>query len=316
MDKKGKDTGPGRVEVDLGDIDSLSPLPLIAVDLFNYNIDGNLLKDEHKAYLEQKFIPMLKKENAHVKLRGTASKSGAAAYNRQLSLERVLRVKKFLTDRGVPEAKVPGPDVSATGEDLSTSLSNEDERDRAVRMTLGLGTKPRPIPIPKPRRILFPIEPGEVTIPPGPPPLKLPPVTRPRKYKIQYLTGVGLSVGGSLTIDTFRIIDVQTNESATFNLLGAGLGLKGPSVTLPEENDPVEFECMNQSLGEFQNEPANFSTVGVGSASLNRITFPLLGVSKPISTGFNLGVGANTNVGVLKQTSKPRRHVPGGPPET
>ena len=316
MDKKGKDTGPGEVEIDLGDIDSLSPLPLIAVLLFNYNIDGNLLKEEHKTYLDQKFIPMLKKENAHVKLRGTASKSGAAEYNRQLSLERVLRVKKHLTDGGVPEAKVPGPDLSATGEDLSTSLSNEDQRDRAVILTLAFGTKPRPIRIPKPPWVLFPIEPGEVTIPPGLPPVTLPPVTRPRKYKIQYLTGIGLSVGGSVTIDTFRIIDVATNESATFNLVGAGLGLKGPSVTLPKENEPVEFACMNQSLGEFQNEPANFSTVGVGDASLNLITFPLLGVSKQVNTGFNLGIGANTNVGVLKQTSRPKPHVPGGPPET
>jgi outer membrane protein OmpA-like peptidoglycan-associated protein len=96
MDKSGKDTGPGKVEIDLGDIDTLSPFPLIAVDLFNYNVDGNLLKAEHKKFLDNQLIPLLKKEKAHVKLRGTASKSGGADYNRQLSLERVLRVKGYL----------------------------------------------------------------------------------------------------------------------------------------------------------------------------------------------------------------------------
>jgi len=317
MDKKGKDTGFGKIELDLGDLSSVSPLPLIAIDLFNYNIDGNLLKDEHKKYLDCKFIPMLKKEDAHVKLSGTASKSGPADYNRQLSLERVLRVKKYLIDHGVPESKVPGPDVSAAGKDLSTSFSNDDERDRAVRITLRLGTKPRPIPLPRPRRVFFPIEPGDIFIPPGQPPLRLPPVLRPRKYRIQYVSGIGVSAGGSLTIDVFRIIDVQTNESATFNLVGAGVGLKGPSVTLPAENDLVEFECMNQSLGAFHNEPAGFATVGVGPTSLNTISFPMLGVAKVIPTGFNLGLGANVATGIMKQTSRPRPNVPGGlTPET
>jgi hypothetical protein len=87
-------------------------------------------------------------------------------------------------------------------------------------------------------------------------------------------------------------------------------------VTLPsEDNDPVEFECTKQSLSEFQNEPASFSTVGFGPVSKNLIVLPLIGVSKEIGTGFNLGLGANANVGALKQTSNPRPHVPSGPLE-
>src|SRR5262245_50522275 len=287
MDKQGKNTGPGLIELDLGDLDAVTELPFVSVLLYNYNIDGNLLKEEHKKYLDDKLIPLLKKNRIHVKLRGTASKSGASDYNKQLSIERVLRVKKYLTGKGVPEAKVPGTGISATGEDESTSLSDEDDRDRAVRLTLGLGTKDRPIRLPKPGRILFPIDPSEIVIPPGLPPIPRIPDTKRKKYKIQYLAGVGVSVGASVSIDTFRIIDVETNESATCNPVGAGVGLKGPSVTLPsEDNDPVEFECTKQSLGEFQNEPASFSTVGFGPASKNLIVLPLIGVSKEIGTGF------------------------------
>ena len=261
----GKEHWPRSSRVDLGDLDHPSPLPFVSVLLFNYNIDGNLLKVEHKDYLDKKLIPLLKRNRIHVKLRGTASKSGASDYNKQLSLERVLRVKKYLISKGVPEAKVPGPDVSATGEDESKLTSDEDDRDRAVRITLGLGTKDRPIRLPKPRQVFFPIDPGDIVIPPGLPRLPLPPVTKRKKYKIQYLAGIGVSVGGSLSIDTFRIIDVEIQRRAFLCTLhqAAGVGLKGPSVTLPsEDNEPVEFECTKQSLGEFQNEPASFSQLG------------------------------------------------------
>ena len=40
--------------------------------LSNYNIDGNLLKPEHKAALDRHIVPFLKENRVHAELTGTA----------------------------------------------------------------------------------------------------------------------------------------------------------------------------------------------------------------------------------------------------
>ena len=80
-----------------------------------------MLKQEHKELLDRDIIPFTKEHRVHVKLTGMASRSGDREYNRQLSLGRVLRVKQYLLGKGLTEAQVPGPDIRAAGEDLSTS---------------------------------------------------------------------------------------------------------------------------------------------------------------------------------------------------
>ncbi len=56
-----------------------------------------------------------------------------------LGLERVLRVKKFLTDRGLDESKVPGSQLENAGEDLANQ-SIDDEHDRGVLLQIAVGT--------------------------------------------------------------------------------------------------------------------------------------------------------------------------------
>src|SRR5262249_12664367 len=140
-DKIGKETGPGRIANEM-----VSGKDVVcSYVLFNYNIDGNVLKPEHREFLDREVVPLLRDHGFHAKLTGTASKSGDREYNRQLSLGRGLRVKQYLLKKGIPESKVPGPDIMAAGEDLSTAVWDEDEWDRAVHITIKVGIKPLPL---------------------------------------------------------------------------------------------------------------------------------------------------------------------------
>ena len=94
-DKTGKPTGPGDGGFLVTDQDVPSNVVFEFI-LSNYNIDGNLLKPEHRKALDQHIVPFLKENRVHAELTGTASRTGAAAYNRQLSLERVDRARRLV----------------------------------------------------------------------------------------------------------------------------------------------------------------------------------------------------------------------------
>lgn len=100
VDKLGKPTGPGDGGFLVTDQDIPSNVVFEFI-LSNYNIDGNLLKPEHKALLDRHIVPFLKENRVHAELTGTASRTGAANYNRQLSLERVHRVRQYLLQKGL-----------------------------------------------------------------------------------------------------------------------------------------------------------------------------------------------------------------------
>ncbi len=202
FDKIGKDTGPGKATTEL----TTRPSVVCTHILYNYNIDGNVLKPEHKEFLDRDVAPFLREHRVHAKLTGTASQSGDREYNRQLSLGRVLRVKEYLGRQGIPESKLPGPDIQAAGEDLSTSKSTEDELDRAVRITIALGIKSLPLwPT-----IVIPI----LITAEGSPPIDFPPVV---------ITG---SIGGSepWTIRQIYGHNVGVSYGANIPLIGFGVG--------------------------------------------------------------------------------------------
>jgi hypothetical protein len=69
MDKIGAYTGPGKVSENV----LKKPKMIVSANLFNYNTDGNMLKAEHKAWIDSKLIPLLRQFRAHVELTGTAS---------------------------------------------------------------------------------------------------------------------------------------------------------------------------------------------------------------------------------------------------
>lgn len=168
----GKDTGPGRVTIHLGDIDEPFPGPFDHVLLHNFNFDGDELKPEHVDFLNRVFVPFLNVSGRRCRLEGHASKQGADAYNKQLSARRVTAVTKHLRQRGVSERQIGN--VQAFGESRSVSELEDDEIDRAVQIHL--------VPTFRPRRRERPRTPDRVTVPkptsPRPPPF-VPPLIPP-----------------------------------------------------------------------------------------------------------------------------------------
>ena len=285
---------------------------IATVDLYNYNIDGNLLKPEHKAHIDQKVVPVLRKHKAHVKIIGTASQSGDRAYNQQLSVERVLRVKNYLLAKGFSESQVPGAEMRAYGEDLSTSKSSEDERDRAVKIVLAWGTKPQPI-------IIF-----EDIVIVGDRPVRLP-VPRPRpipsgvskKWKIRYLSGADASLFKMLGFSGNALLIVDTTNNLEIVCVMAGgtvSAFPGTPASVTLRGQWTDFATPDpHSITEFDSIISNMITpASVGPLSgEGRLTVP--GISNGdirFSTGFTFGASAGSMVVGPLKCSPPRSYKP------
>jgi OmpA family len=121
-------TGPGKVE-----LLSVPPARLdfqLGALLFNFDFDDATLKREHREWLDAHAVPALKAyRGAQALLNGTASRVGAAGYNRALSQRREEAVKQYLVSRGVPAGRLS---ATFSGADLSVSAVADDELDRAV----------------------------------------------------------------------------------------------------------------------------------------------------------------------------------------
>ena len=126
-------TGPGQVDVRPV---NASPGRSVVLDalLFNFDIDDATVKIEHQNFLQGSVVAEFRKNpQSELFLQGCASQSGANAYNLALSKKRVDAVKAFLVGQGVPAGSV---ETTFTGEEVSTSTSKEDPRDRAVKLLL------------------------------------------------------------------------------------------------------------------------------------------------------------------------------------
>ncbi len=335
FDKVGKETGPGRFEAELTPVGSSVVCSFL---VFNYNIDGNVLKPEHKEDLDKHVVPLLLNHRLHAKLTGMASRSGDREYNRNLSLGRVLRVKEYLKSRGIPESKLPGPDIVAAGEDLSTSLSDEDERDRAVRVTIALGIKPLPIwPT-----IVIPI----VITPEGPKPIDLPPVVIEGDASQHWTTrqifgtntnvgvglgvpGVGAGVGVGPVQYHFLLVNRRTHQMSecTFagpgvsggvgpnnKSVGAGLSL-GTSITM-QSHEWNNFETRSGvGFADFEGQAVWMEPGGVGlttniSAQATLI-LPDIGARVKVTTGHTVGFpGSALSYGHFSCKAPVQLHLP------
>jgi hypothetical protein len=85
-------TGPGKGEI--------RPAPRSFL-LFNFDIDGDNLKEEHKAFLRREVLPSLR-GGSRASIIGLADRSGTAGHNQTLSTKRVVRTIEFL------RAELPG----------------------------------------------------------------------------------------------------------------------------------------------------------------------------------------------------------------
>jgi hypothetical protein len=274
FDKVGKDTGPG----DGGFLVTSKETPtkvIFEYILFNYNIDGNVLKQEHKDLLDRDIIPFVTEHRVHVELTGMASRSGDREYNRQLSLGRVLRVKEYLLSNGLTEAQVPGPDIRAAGEDLSTSQSMEDPMDRAVRLIIAVGIKPRP---------LFPtiVIPVIITAN-GPDPITLPEVSivadKPEAHwTIRQIFGTNTNAGVGLSIG---IPGVGAG-------IGAGVGV-----------GPIQYSFLLVNRKTAQMSQCTFAGPGV-SGGIGVDVPGVSSTSEPKSKPF--GIGPSIGVSITGQS--------------
>src|SRR5262245_52026127 len=69
--------------------------------LFNYDVGDAAFKKEHRDWLTDNLVPILKKSrNTKVHLWGTASRSGTDQFNRTLSEKRANFIRDFLMQKG------------------------------------------------------------------------------------------------------------------------------------------------------------------------------------------------------------------------
>ena len=309
MDKNGKDTGKGKFEVDASKAFDF-PKRKIIVDLYNYNFDGNLLKAEHKECLDTQVIPVLLEKKWFTRTKGMASHKGNDAYNQQLSLERVLRVRDYMISKGV-KTLMP---VEAVGESEANPNADDDERDRAVRLTIEPELRPRPIivkkkPAPSPPIFVPPIIPPPIG---GIPASPFPTDPSTQNFRIRMVKAANAGVGKVVSTDliTFEILDVDNNIHAFYNYQGAAVGV-GTPVSYTDEGPWNDFKVSApMQVTQFEGL-ANYDTMGAGPFTINELNLPLPppGV-KPISiklnTGATLGGGFSTGVGGMVRTSSAR----------
>ena len=319
FDKIGKNTGPG----DGGYLVTNGDLPqeaIYEIILSNYNIDGNLLKEEHKKVLEEHILPFVKANDVHVEITGTASRTGSADYNRQLSRERAERVRQYLLRRGLTNAKVPASDLKGVGEDKSTSKFEEDELERAVILRIVVGVRkthsaphvvvPKVV-VPKPRPTPDPVQtlPETVIV-----------VDTRVPWAIMELSGfnMGPSIGINAVISAgvqagtveyhFLLVNQRTKQMSQCRYVGGFIGSTfGPATNLKPQLGPSFGLSMTQSSHTWD----TFTTPGgttfdsfAGSASWNepgslglgssvsvpaRLSFTKIGIVVNVSTGHTIG---------------------------
>jgi hypothetical protein len=318
IDKQGKYSGLGKISESV----SRDPNVVLTADLYNYNTDGNLLKDEHKEWIDTKLCPLLDGYARHVKLIGTASKVGDAQHNKNLSLQRARRVKNYLLSKGFMEAQVPGEEMRAAGSSLSKSKGPNDEKDRAVQIIVGLGRKWRPIfptivvPIEihggeDPDPIVIHPEPGLVVPEPG-----LQPSEFSRTWEIKQWgedsAGFGPKfVGGSL--QHWQIRDTRNRVEVFCSAGGVGLGV-GTPMSFTGEGPWNKFVTpVPLKITEFAGPYRWNSYYSAGPYSKNYMAFYNLGGMKGyynvnVETGVTFGASGSTMMTMFMVCGKPQKY--------
>jgi hypothetical protein len=228
-------TGPGQVE-EIGQ----------ARLLFNYDIDSDELKPEHKQFLMNEVIPRARRSprGLVVVADGTADRLGDARHNEDLSRRRALKLQSFLRQQ-LPNyawqfsTKWQGERKAEKEGDIDGSVN---DRFRGVLLTVlepGQPIPPRPtIPkVPTPPKE-FPKKPNEVPRVIPPPKVQDPclnhrDVPTSRDFSIQIFAGV---TGGEVLEGAnihFIIRDNTHRLQTRYQLLAVGAGTPSPLPIAP-----------------------------------------------------------------------------------
>lgn len=203
------------------------------------------LKPEHKVFLDDQVVPILRTPNSICILRGEASQTGSDAHNLALSKRRAENVQGFLTSRGVPSAKIR---VQYVGESLAGSLPGENANARAVSVLVA-----RTAVVPPPR--------------PDPPPAPAPQTAT--KFKIRLLGGLSSSVLAAQVEKLFFQIWAPSLAVTTFyEYTSAGIGKgAGASMSVTLKGPFNDFSTTAPVATTDFGGAARFTTSGVGPFS-------------------------------------------------
>jgi hypothetical protein len=288
-----RDTGAGKTEVD----SQYSSPGMMKALLYNFDFDdmkSTDLKKEHADFLSAQVVPLLTNDRGHIWMQGSASRIGAAAYNKTLSQVRVNRVAAFLNKNGVAQNQMQ---LDAVGADLTAGHALDDEHDRGVAL----------IVLPKAK-----------TDPPPPPPVPPKPAVS-QQFNLAMVTGLSAAkalrfskffkgkVGAGVAVDVlfFQIWDTTNDQACMYAYVGAGIGVGLkilPSVSGTTHGPWNAFTTSAPISSAQFGGAARFTTAGVGSKSVNWIN--LMGtppgvddVYMMIDTGTTIGAGASSTIG-------------------
>jgi hypothetical protein len=150
-------------------------------------------------------------------------------------------------------------------------------------------------------RNFFPVDP---LVFPKDDPVVVPPETGTPKTTLFYIRMIGSVSGGEGLVGDllfFEIWDSTNNLSAKYKYAGAGLGV-GTPVTIGFKGPWNMFQVkVPRQVSNFETPLARFTTGGGGPLSVNYLNLLALGdtVYLDIRTGFNLGAGGDSSVGLF-----------------
>jgi hypothetical protein len=292
-------TGPGLIEINpryrgAGNLKAL---------LYNFDFDDavvNDLKPEHADFLRSRAVPLLVGNRGKIWLEGRASQIGTNDYNLRLSRRRVQRVVDFLTRNGVLTGQIQ---PFAVGEDESTSLLADDQRDRAVDFVI----------LPRAQRD------------PPPPPRTPPPPAVTTRFRLRMLANLSAAklaprpprrrLGAGVTVECsfFEIQDTEHQLAAFYAFGGAGLGVGVANLPWLSGTDAGPWNSFTTSapmnVGDFGGF-TRFTTAGAGSWTINYLN--MLGtpdgvdsVYIRINTGTTYGAAMSSTAGDLERIAGP-----------
>lgn len=109
--------------------------------LYNFDVDGHSLKQEHMTFLDTQVIPILGKQG-HSIVKGMTSRSGSSQHNDELSVKRAKEVVQYLNRR----ASSPHIFVSkGVGEDVAEAAHQIDGLEDEIYRAVSLIVSPKPI---------------------------------------------------------------------------------------------------------------------------------------------------------------------------
>jgi len=274
-------TGPGVVEPD----PKYAGPGMLKALLSNFDIDGDVPKPEHVGFLVGEVVPLLANNSGRIWMQGSASRTGGDAHNMDLSKRRVQKVAGVLKQRGISDGQMQ---LDAVGESMSFGPKAEDPAARAVALLV----LPRRKDDPPPPRV-------------APPPPKV-----NTKFKLKMHANLNIAKGAAGDFSIFQIWDQMARLCSFYTYWAAGAGgglIPGAWLSATMPGDWNDFTTNKPLAVNGFGGAARFTTGGGGPWTKNYINFMGLPPGTmtvpnplPFSTGFTIGIGAGTSVGMVR----------------